>query len=299
MIKKRFAFLPSFFVGILSLVLYTLNLAFWVTVLFVTAFMWVSCPLKTWRIRFYRCMQSLPSYWIDGHDVILKLTTHIDWQIEGLENLYSHQWYFLVANHQSWADILVLEKVFNRKIPTLKFFLKKALIWLPFAGQACWLLDFPFMQRPNKKMLKKNPQMKGKDMTATRSACEKFKQHPTTIINFLEGTRFSLTKHQAQHSPYRYLLKPKSAGLAAALSVLGGCVTSFIDVTIVYPNAPVRAWDFFCGRMKKIVVKVRVLPLPSEFLHDFSNNRVLRGKFQQWINQLWQEKDDFIHRVNS
>jgi len=51
------------------------------------------------------------------------------------------------------VDILVLEKVFNRKVPMLKFFIKKELLWtLPVAGWAAWLLDFPFMERYHKRI---------------------------------------------------------------------------------------------------------------------------------------------------
>lgn len=294
--KLRSAIRNSYFfaIGVLALLLYGINLAFWVCVLFLTAIVRFLIPVQSFRKKAYQLMQKLPSFWIDGHDWIIKLTTKTDWKIEGLENLSDKEWYFLVANHQSWADILILEKVFNRKVSTLKFFLKKQLIWLPFAGQACWLLDFPFMERASKNKLKTNPQMRGKDTEAVRKACEIFKHSPSTVINFLEGTRFSEEKRKQQGSPYRHLLKPKASGLAVALSVLDGYVKQLIDVTIVYPTVPVSAWDFFSSRMKTIVVKVRVLPIPEPFRHSFADDRVARAAFQQWINQLWAEKDQWI-----
>ena len=55
--------------------------------------------------------------------------------------------YLVLANHQSWVDILVLQKVFNRRIPLLRFFLKRQLFWVPLLGLAWWALDFPFMGR--------------------------------------------------------------------------------------------------------------------------------------------------------
>lgn len=290
-------FLLSSFIGIIALILYAVNLAFWVTVLFAVAIVRWLVPVKSFRQKAYKLMQKLPACWIDGNGVVLKLTTRMDWQIEGLEGLSEESWYFLVANHQSWADILILQKVFNHKIPTLKFFLKKQLIWLPFAGQACWLLDFPFMERPSKNFLKKHPHAKGKDIETTRRACEKFKQSPGTIISFLEGTRFSKAKQQQQQSPYQYLLKPKSSGFATALSALEGYIQTLIDVTIVYPSPSAKAWDFFCGRIKTIVVKVRILPLPPKFLGNFSEDRHMRVEFQQWINGMWEEKDNFIKNL--
>lgn len=281
-------------IGIIAALLYTLNLAFWTTILFITALFRAFMPSKKIRKKLYDLMQNLPTYWINGHDWIMRVTANIDWQIEGLEGLSKKEWYFLVVNHQSWVDILVLAKVFNHKIPPLKFFLKKQLIWLPFAGQACWLLDFPFMERHSKSFIKKHPHLKGKDIETARRACEKFKQYPSAIINFLEGTRFSVTKQQKQQSPYRHLLKPKSSGLVAALSVLEGYIRSLLDVTIIYPDTPPHVWDFFCGRIKKIVVKVRIIPIPAEFLKNFADDRKVRAEFQQWMNTLWEEKDKVI-----
>jgi 1-acyl-sn-glycerol-3-phosphate acyltransferase len=287
-------FLPAPIIGVIGLLLYLLNLIFWVIILFASAAVHYLMPTVNLRRKTYQLMQALPAHWIDGHNWIIRWTTQIDWQIEGLEGLSANNWYFLIANHQSWADIVILEKVFNRRIPTLKFFLKKALIWLPFAGQACWLLDFPFMERPNKSYLKKHPELKGKDSQAVRIACEKFKQSPTTIINFLEGTRWDTLKQKSQASTYSHLLRPKSTGLATALSALEGYVKYLIDVTIIYSDSENIAWDFLCGRIKKITVKIRVLPVPEPFLKNFIEDRNARAKFQQWINQIWHEKNQLI-----
>ena len=35
-----------------------------------------------------------------------------------------NDWYLVVSNHASAADIPIVQKIFNRKIPFLKFFLK-------------------------------------------------------------------------------------------------------------------------------------------------------------------------------
>ena len=59
--------------------------------------------------------------------------------------------------------------------------------------------------------------MKGKDVEMTRRACEKFRDTPTSILNFIEGTRFSDQKRVDRQSDYRNLLKPRAGGFAAAL----------------------------------------------------------------------------------
>ena len=53
-----------------------------------------------------------------------------------MDGLARQEWYLMTSNHQSWADILVLQKVTNRRVPSLKFFLKQELIWVPLLGLA-------------------------------------------------------------------------------------------------------------------------------------------------------------------
>ena len=69
----------------------------------------------------------------------------------------------------------MLQAVFNRRIPFLKFFLKQQLIWVPFLGLAWWALDFPFMRRHSREQLEKHPEWRGEDLEVTRQACEKFR----------------------------------------------------------------------------------------------------------------------------
>jgi len=86
---------------------------------------------------------------------------------------------------------------------------------VPVIGLAWWALDFPFMKRG------RGHGARHSDLKTTREACEKFKRIPTTVINFVEGTRFTPAKHAAQNSPYRHLLKPKIGGLGIALATMG------------------------------------------------------------------------------
>ncbi len=99
-----------------------------------------------------------------------------------------------------------------------------------------WWARFPFLYRRSE-YLKKHPEQKGKDFEATRRACEKFATIPTSVMNFLEGTRFTNEKHARQKSDYKFLLRPKAGGLALALNVLGDKFNSLLDITIVYPDA--------------------------------------------------------------
>jgi len=67
--------------------------------------------------------------------------------VQGVEGLHPRGRYLVSSNHQSWVDILVLQRVFDGHIPFLKFFLKQQLIWEPVIGLAWWALDFRFMKR--------------------------------------------------------------------------------------------------------------------------------------------------------
>ena len=134
----------------------------------------------------------------------------------GVEGLLRDGWYLVIANHQTWVDIVILQAVFNRRIPFLKFFIKQELIWFPLLGIAWWAMDMPFMKRFSPSYLAKNPHMKGKDRETTRRACEKFRDTPTSVLNFIEGTRFSENKRVDRKSPYNHLLQPRAGGLAIA-----------------------------------------------------------------------------------
>lgn len=235
--------------------------------------------------------------WVRINSLNTELFNKIEWTFKGVDELQKKDWYLILANHQSWVDILVLQKMFAGKIPMLKFFLKKELIWVPFLGLAWWALDFPFMRRYSRQFLENNPHLKGKDLERTQKACEKFKTIPISIVNFVEGTRFTKTKHKRQNSPYDHLLNPKAGGVAFVLSAMGNCLHKIINVTIVYPDGADTFWGFISGRVHRIVVEVEVLPITSEIQGDYFNDPVFREQFCNWINTLWKNKDLKISRL--
>lgn len=212
--------------------------------------------------------------------------------LEGDLDLQRDGHYLVMANHQSWVDILTLQKAFNRRIPFLRFFLKRQLFWVPLLGLAWWALDFPFMGRYTPKQIAKNPALAGRDIAATRRACEKFRAIPVAIMNFVEGTRFTTDKHQRQSSPYRHLLKPKSGGVAFVLDAMGQGLHSILDVSIAYPSGIPSLLDLLANRVPEVRVRVRQRPIPAELAGgDYQNDRAFRVRFQHWMNALWAEKD--------
>ena len=286
-------FLPEWLVGVVALTLLILNIFFWTPVLFV-----FSCLKLLIGPGFDRAMQWLAENWIAWNSGWMKLTQKTTWDVQGLDGLDSRGWYLVISNHQSWADIFVLQNLLNRRIPFMKFFLKRELIWVPFMGLAWWALGFPFLHRHSREYLKKHPEQRGKDFEITRKACEQFSHVPTSVMNFLEGTRFTHAKHLAQRSPYRHLLKPKAGGIALALNALGDKFDSLLNITIAYPDGIPTFWGFLCGRIKRVVVRISSMKIPQHFLRgDYEGDREFQSAFQQWVLDLWNEKDAQMDRL--
>lgn len=289
--------------GVVSVTIYFINTVIWATPIILLSVCKL-IPVRLWQTFITYLLDSCATAWIGVNNLNQRLLSNTKWHVNGLSQLTPHDWYLIIANHQSWVDILVLQRIFNRRIPFLKFFLKKELIWVPILGLAWWALDFPFMRRYTKAFLAKNPHMKGKDMETTRRACEKFQYKPVSIMNFVEGTRFTKAKHDAQHSPFTHLLKPRAGGVAFVLSAMGDQLHKLIDVTIDYPNGVPSFWDFVSGKVKEIRVEVMVTPIKDImdggfFSDTYFSDPEQRERFQQWLNSRWTEKDQLLTTLKS
>jgi len=292
--------LPSPIRGGISLLLISLNTICCCTALLLFTFIKLIIPYKKIRNKFSKLLIIIGTIWIEFNDMILKITQKIKWDINGIENLFSDKSYLVISNHRSWADILVLQHSLKRKIPFLKFFLKKELIWVPLIGIAWWALDFPFLKRYSQKFLEKHPEFRGKDMETTHKHCKKFKNFPISVMNFLEGTRFNLEKKMKQKSIYRHLLMPKAGGVAMIFSNMGDYLSKVINITIVYPeNKPSKLfWKLLSGKLSSIVVRIQSLPIPKNVSRmNYQDDENFRERIQQWVNQLWYEKDHLIEVI--
>jgi len=291
-------FLPSYVLGAIAGLLLSLNVLVWVSLLLIFAVPKFLLPIPPLRRVLNRILHWIGENWIAFNSGWMRLTQKTKWDVEGLEGLNYNGWYLVVSNHQSWVDILVMQLLLNRRIPLLKFFIKRELIKVPLMGLAWWALDYPFLYRHNSEYLKKHPEQKGKDFEATRRACEKFADIPTSVMNFIEGTRFTEKKHARQKSEYRFLLRPKSGGLALALNVLGEKFNSILDITIVYPDGIPTFWEFLSGKVKRIVVRMKTMEIPKQLLHgDYEGDPAFRDAMHRWVQQLWQYKDNQIQEL--
>ena len=249
-------------------------------------------PLPALRRASNPLLTGIAESWVGVNSWMMRHLTDTKVTVEGADALDRNGHYLVIANHQSWVDILILQFVFNRRIPLLRFFLKRQLFWVPLLGLAWWALDFPFMGRYTKKQIARNPELAGRDIEATRRACAKFREIPVAIMNFVEGTRFTPSKHDRQQSPYRHLLKPKSGGVAFVLDAMGDGLHGILDVTIAYPAGRPSMLDLIGNRIPEVRVQVRQRPIPAALIGgNYQDDRAFRARFQQWMNGLWEEKD--------
>jgi 1-acyl-sn-glycerol-3-phosphate acyltransferase len=257
-------------------------------------------PVLAVRRALTRWLMWCAENWIAVNGLVLRGSGSRDWRAADAESLDRNGWYLVLANHQTWVDIVVLQVALNRQIPLLKFFIKQQLIWFPLLGLGFWALDMPFMKRHSPSYLARHPEQKGADLEATRKACEKFRHTPTSVINFVEGTRFSEAKRVARKSPYENLLLPRAGGIAVALSAMGEVFDAILDVTLVYADGPPKFWDMICGDHVKVALDIRALPIEPELVAgDYQNDREFRRYVHRWLGELWREKDVRIAEIRS
>ena len=258
-------------------------------------------PGKALKAACARGVMWVAETWAEVNKIIFASLLPVQWDIRGNAALHQDTSYLVISNHQSWVDIPALVQAFNRKTPYFKFFLKQELICVPFLGLAFWALEYPFMKRYSKAFLAKHPELKGQDLAITKRACEKFKALPVTVVNYLEGTRFTPSKHTQQGSPYRHLLKPKAGGVAFVLAALGEQLDAVLDVTLVYPSERIPGfWDLISGQVPKVIIDIQTLELdPALWQGDYENDPAFRLYMQNWVSALWAEKDARIEQLKA
>ena len=252
-------------------------------------------PNQHLKINCTKIIDLIASQWVNLNAWYVEKTKLVKWNITGLDSFQHEDWYLVIANHQSWLDIVVLQRVFNRKIPVLKFFIKDQLKWVPLLGFSWWAMGCPFMKRYTPAYLAKHPHKKGQDVKATQKALELFKQTPGTLMSFIEGTRYTPEKKRQQHSPYEHLLKPKAGGIGYVISTMNKDLNQLLDVTISYPKGEHSLWNFLCYRIQSINVHVRSIPIPQQFLTlSLIEDDKIQSEFRHWLNDQWAEKDQLM-----
>ncbi len=290
----------NFVRGILCTILICTNMVLHASVILLFGgILWILFGCKGMPAAAQRIILPLQTSWAFLNLLILKISMWGKWDVQGVP-LERKEWYLLVSNHQSWVDILVLGGLFCTKAPPFKFFMKKELLWqLPIAGVCCYILGYPLMRRHTRADIRKDPSLKGKDIDTTKKACAGFKKLPTTIINFVEGTRFTEQKHLQQESPFRHLLKPKTGGTAIVLNEMHDYLSGILNVTINYDADHISFFKLLSGDIRKLSIHYEVLPIRKELLGNYYEDRVYRSVIQRWFNDLWERKDTLLDQLNS
>ncbi len=278
---------------------FVMNTLLWTCLLFPIAVLKIAIPFRTSRRFLNKVAVRIAGCWVFVNSLGLQVTGKMKFEVEGDDTLKENEWYLVMSNHQSWADIPILQKVLYKKTPFLKFFLKKELIWVPILGAAWWALDFPFMKRYSRDELLKNPALKNKDIEITQKACEKSKDTPVSLMTFVEATRFTQEKKERTGALYENLLRPKAGSVGFIMQTMGDRLDNILDITIYYPEGVQELWGFLCGKVRTVKVKIDRIPITEDLVGNYSNDTQYKKKLQHWLNQRWAKKDEIIKQYRS
>jgi len=281
--------------GSTALLLMSINTIVLTLVIFVLALFKRLAPRGAARNAITRVLSSLGELWISVNTFVLRFYRNMQWDFDLPDALDRKGRYLVLCNHQSWVDIVVLQRCLNRRAPFMRFMLKQQLIWVPFLGIAWWALDMPFLRRYSKRELLKNPALRGKDLDIAARACEKLRYVPVSMMSFPEGTRFTAAKQAEQKSPYQHLLIPRYGGIGQVLYSFDDTLRNAIDVTIFYSGGTPTFWQFVSGQVPRISVRARRIPIDADLLGiDFRRDAVAKRRLKTWLDALWAEKERLL-----
>lgn len=291
--------MTSFLRGCVSSLTIGLNTALAALPIFFIALLKLLIPIRSWRRICSSLLNRIAEFWTNCNEIWLPKPEDVVWHNFDPSTLKENESCLVTSNHQTWADIFLVQHLLNQRTPQIKFFLKQELIWVPVIGLCWWALDFPFMKRYSKSYLKKHPEKKGKDQQTTQKACEKFRDIPVSIYNFMEGTRFTPEKHAQQKSKFKHLLKPRAGGTGLVLSALGDQINTMIDITLFYKRTVPGYWRLLCGDNGGVTIHIEKREIPAHLLNrDYSNDGEYRSALLQWVNEIWAEKDQLLESMH-
>jgi 1-acyl-sn-glycerol-3-phosphate acyltransferase len=290
-----YRFLPRPLVGVLLLAAITINTFVCFVPILVLAIVKFAVPNARWRHWWTGPLVFSAETWIRGNNFFQRLALPTRYEFRGLDDLKLRRdgRYLVASNHQTWTDVLILQYLLIEHIPFLRFFIKSELIYFPLLGFAWWALDMPFMKRYSAAKLAKRPELRGKDFESTRRACDRFRRGPISIMNFVEGTRFSPAKRDQYKSPHSHLLKPKAGGIAAVLDAFSGDLDTLVNVTIAYGRPNATFGDYLGGKVPCVLAEVTVETIPEDIrCGNYTDDMVYRERVQAWVRDLWERKNE-------
>ena len=225
----------------------------------------------------------------------LLTTIQTDYVITG-DRLDPRGTYLILANHQSWIDIMMVMVVLGKGTTLPRFFMKWELVYMPVINICAWVLDFPIMRRYTQEDIKDRPELKNRDFDYAHEVLSRNPERQCVVVNYAEGTRFTPEKHRKNRSPYKHLLKPKVGGPQLALDCLRGRLDGIIDITLAYPGAKVSVWRLMAGRVPKVMIHVERIELPDGLEKTPETLAELKA-FRGWMNSIWAKKDARIDQM--
>ena len=274
--------------GCIAFLVIALGAIFWCVTLYVIGIAKLITPFHFMKPILGGWMDAMITGFTATNAVLIKVLRVTRFTIncpEGMSNRKA--WAVIASNHQSWADIIVLQTVLLRHLPPIKFFTKRELIKVPFIGLAMWLLRFPYVLRFSKEEGATNPELFESNKQAMSRTAETLTERPVSLLMFLEGTRFTPEKRARQESPFTNLLKPKIGGLGFALDSLQANISCMWDCTIIYEDSAPGFWDFWCGRCRNVYVEISAVPVDENFKTDLKNS----------VHEWWQNKNERISEL--
>lgn len=296
------SFLPAPLLFLLNFTLISVVTVVLAIPVFALALVRLLLPFKVVLALVDKVNQAVFYLWVSNNSFLMWLTNRIKWDIQGADIKKIQGSCFIISNHVTWTDIVMLGHIYRGKIPITKFFLKHSLIYIPILGQACYSLGMPFLRRYSRNELLKNPKLKMKDINATRKACLNLLEHPSSLVNFVEGTRYTPQKAAAQKSPYRHLMPPKAASLAIALGLIGEHIDCMLNTTLIYPGKHEGSifMQMLCGRLKHVIARVEVIDketIAAHMVGDYLHDKQFKHAFTMYLRDLWQRKDEQIEAL--
>ena len=242
----------------------------------------------------YRLAAGIAGIWADFMRWLLT-TLPIQWVITG-EKLNPKGTYLVLANHQSWIDIMMVMVVLGKGTTLPRFFMKWELVYMPVINICAWALDFPIMRRYTHEDIKGRPELKNRDFDYAHDVLSRNPDQACVVVNYAEGTRFTPEKHRKNRSPYQHLLKPKVGGPQLALDCLRDRLDGIVDITLAYPGATLSVWHLLSGRVPKVMIHVETIDLP-EGLEKTPETLAELKAFRGWMNSIWAQKDTRLERM--
>lgn len=192
-------------------------------------------------------------------------------QVEVTGQLPDHPSPIIIANHQTWFDIAIVQHLIVSHGTIAKFLMKRELLWVPVVGWVCYAMNFPRLNRGQ------GTDARQRDYGAIQQVSKTLADERGALLIFPEGTRFTPKKHKAQAAPYTHLLNPKPGGLKIALATAPPN-TPVADITLIY-EGDTNFWRCLHGATKKIHAKIQVFDsIPPEAVNE-------------WLTSHWHQKD--------